>query len=87
MTFLTALEIATNYETNDLLVQPVQDKETNKWGCFLYLLRNGNIHKLMLSFNIDENFEGYETSEDASAKMEELVQVAINHCKTQGYKF
>lgn len=87
MRLLTALEIATNYETNDLLVSATQHKETLKWGSFLYLLRNGEIHKLMLSFDINEKFEGFDSEEEAKLKMEELVEAAITYCKEQGYKF
>ena len=47
----------------------------------MYLLREGKIHKLMLSFDETEEFKGWETEEEAKAKMDELAQAAITHFK------
>lgn len=85
MTTLTALEIATNHPNGDILIEAVQHKETGKWTSLMYLLRDGNIHKLMLSFDINENFQGFETELEAKTKMDELCQVAIDHCKEKGF--
>ncbi len=86
MRLLTALEIATNQPNGDILIEAMQHKETHKWASFMYLMRDGQIHKLMLSFDINEQFEGFDTEELAKTKMEELVQVAITHCREKGYK-
>lgn len=79
MNLITALEIATNYSNGDILITAVQHKETEKWTSLMYLLRDGEIHKLMLSFDINENFEGWDTEQEAKDKMEELAQAAITH--------
>lgn len=79
MTVLTALEIASNYPNGDILINSAQDKETLKWTSFMYLLRDGQIHKLMLSFNISETFQGWDTQKEAEDKMEEMAQIAITH--------
>lgn len=81
MTTLTAMEIASNYPNGDILIEGAQHKETGKWTSLMYMLRDGNIHKLMLSFDINEKFEGWETEKEAKDKMEELVQFAINRFK------
>jgi hypothetical protein len=74
MTLLTVMEIASNYPDN-ILIDAIQCKETKKWGSYMYLTREGNIHKLMLSF---DNFP-YETEEIAVDKMKEVAQLAIKH--------
>lgn len=87
MTLLTALEIATNQPNGDILIVALQHKETLKWGSFMYLMRDGRIHKPMLSFDIGENdFEGFDTEEIAKTKMEDLVKVATEICREKGYK-
>lgn len=86
MRLLTALEIATNQPNGDIWITALQHKETLKWASFMYLMRDGNIHKLMLSFDIGVNdFEGFDTEEIAKQKMEDLVQVAIEACREKGY--
>lgn len=86
MRLLTALEIATNQPNGDILITPIQHKETLKWGCLMYLMRDGHIHKLMLSYDIGVNgFEGFDTQEEANQKMEDIVKVAIEFCREQGY--
>ncbi len=87
MRLLTALEIATNQPNGDILIEAMQHKETLKWASFMYMMRDGQIHKLMLSFDIGVNgFEGFDTEEIAKQKMEDLVQIAIDACKEKGYK-
>lgn len=81
MNLITALEIATNYPNGDILIEAVQDKKTNKWVSLMYLLRDGSIHKLMLSFDTSDEFPGWDTAQEAKDKMEELAQFAINHVK------
>lgn len=86
MRLLTALEIATNQPNGDILITAMQHKETLKWASFMYLMRDGHIHKLMLSYDIGVNdFEGFDTEQLAIEKMESLVQVAIDFCREQGY--
>ena len=86
MRLLTALEIATNQPNGDILITAMQHKETLKWASFMYLMRDGKIHKLMLSYDINENFEGFDTEEIAKTKMEDLVKVATDLCREKGYK-
>lgn len=87
MRLLTALEIATNQPNGDILIEAMQHKETLKWASFMYLMRDGHIHKLMLSYDIGKNdFEGFDTEEIAKQKMEDLVQIAIDACREHGYK-
>lgn len=86
MRLITALEIATNQPNGDILIVAMKHKETLKWGSFMYMMRDGNIHKLMLSYDIGENgFEGFDTEEIAKQKMEDLVQEAIDFCREKGY--
>lgn len=80
MTLITALEIEANYP-QDILIEGVQDKKTGKWVSIMHLLKGSDIHKTMLSFDISENFAGFDTMEDAIEKMEEIAQVAINYVK------
>jgi hypothetical protein len=39
----------------------------------MYLLRDKEIHKLMLSFDINEKFAGWDTEKEAKDKMEEVA--------------
>ena len=86
MNLITALEIASNYPNGDILITAVQHKETSKWTSLMYLLRDGYIHKLMLSFDINENFTGWDTEKEAKDKMEEVAKMAINHIAERGKK-
>ena len=86
MILLTALEIATNQPNGDILITAIQNKQTFKWSSFMYLMRDGKIHKLMLSYDINENFEGFDTEEIAKTKMEYLVKLATDLCREKGYK-
>lgn len=86
MTFITALEIATNQPNGDILITAMQHKETLKWASFMYMMRDGHIHKLMLSYDIGvKDFEGFDTEEIAKQKMEDLVKIAIDFCREKGY--
>jgi hypothetical protein len=78
MTLLTAKEIEVNYPQNTL-IEGIQDKETGKWTSVMYRLKNDMIHKTLLSFNINENFEGFDTMEDAIEKMEEIAKNVVEH--------
>lgn len=83
MNLITAIEIDFNYPNGDILIEAAQHKETKKWASLMYLLRDGSIHKLMFSFDINEKFPGFDTKEEAVAKMEELAQVAIKYVEEQ----
>jgi hypothetical protein len=77
MTVLTMLEIATNYP-DGIAIDAAQHKETLKWGSFMWMLRDGHYHKLMLSFDVGENgCVGFNSEEEAIKKMEEVRDNAI----------
>ena len=78
MRLLTAIEISTNYPNGDLKIVTAKDKETEKWTSLLYLMRDGEIHKLMLSFDINDEFKGWDTEDEAKNKMQELIDFAID---------
>ncbi len=72
MTLITALEIASNYPKN-ILIEAVENTVGN-WTSLMYMTRDGEIHKLMLSF---DGF-CYESKEAAISAMENIAQSAIN---------
>jgi hypothetical protein len=74
MTVLTAIEIATNYPDN-ILINAAQDKETSKWSSFMYLTRNGEIHKLMLSYDNSP----FNSEQEAIATMTDVANSAIKY--------
>ncbi len=74
MTVLTALEIAGNYPENiSIIAHKAPDR--NAWTSFMYMLRNGDIHKTMLSF---DNFP-FKSKVEATSKMKEVAKAAIDH--------
>lgn len=85
MNLITALEIYTNHPNGDILITSAQHKETNKFTSLMYLMRNGHIHKLMLSFDINEKFSGWDKEEDAIKEMEKIRNSAIQYCKENNY--
>ena len=68
MTVLTALEIASNHPNGDIEIVTVQHKKTEKWTSLLYMMRNSHVHKLMASFDIKEDFKGWDSEEEAKQK-------------------
>ena len=82
MNLITALEIASNYPNGDILIEATQHKD--KWTSLMYMLRDGHIHKLMLSFDISEQFAGFDSKEEAISKMEEVAQAAIKYVNNKG---
>ena len=48
MTLLTALEIANNYPENISIVT-FRDNDNGKFGGYVYRMKDGEIHKLLLS--------------------------------------
>ena len=78
MRLITALEIAGNYPDN-ILIAAAQHKETGKWTSLMYMLRDDKqIHKLMLSFDINEKFLGWDTEQEAIEKMEDVAKAAMD---------
>lgn len=61
MTQLTALELANNYPDNILIAS--REAPDGKYAVLCYMMRNGEIHKLMLSspavFDSAEKAENY----------------------------
>lgn len=61
MTQLTALELAGNYPDNTLIAS--REAPNGKFAVFCYMMRDGEIHKLMLSsqpvFDSAEEAENY----------------------------
>lgn len=76
MRYLTALEIAGNYPEN-ILIDAQKDPESENWTSLMYMTRDGNIHKLMLSF---DNFP-YKSKKEAISKMTEMAELAVNYIK------
>lgn len=79
MNLVTAYEIASNYPNGDILISPAQHKQTGKWTSLMYMMRDGHIHRLMLSFDINDNFEGWNTEKEAIDAMEDMAQFAIKY--------
>jgi len=78
MTFLTALEIAYNHKNGNISICSAQNKETKKYTSLMYLMKDGEIHKLMLSFDINDKFDGWDTEDEAIKEMEKVRDEAIN---------
>ena len=83
MRLLTALEISSNYPNGDILITTTQD-ENDKWFSQMYMLRDKNIHKIMVSFDKTDLFKGFSTENEAKDKMQEVVAFAIAHVKGLG---
>lgn len=81
MNLITIIEIATNYPNGDILIETYKDKKYKKYGAHMYLMRNGNYHKTMLSFNLTDEFKGFDSSKKAKEAMNEYVEFAVNHYK------
>lgn len=75
MTRLTAIEIATNYPDNLLIIG--RQEKNRKWTSLLYMTREDQIHKLMLSYDICDEFQGWDTENDAINNMKELVDAVV----------
>ena len=76
MTVLSALEISGNYPEN-ILVEAVQSSDNSKWAGYVYMLRSGSIHKLML--NSEPEFENEQICMD---KFHEMLTKIKNHFLT-----
>ena len=76
MTLITALEIYNHYPEN-IMIEAYSDSQTQKWTAYMYMIRNREIHKTMLSFN---GFP-FKTKEEATLKMKNVAISAINYIK------
>jgi len=70
MTLLTALEIAGNYPDN-ILIESFKD-ENDLFGGWMYMLKNGNIHKPMLDFKGD-----FKTAKEAEDLLHNLSKLCV----------
>jgi len=77
MRVITALEIAGNYPDN-ILIDAGESKDGG-WSSYMYMTRNGEIHKLMLSFDNAP----FKSKEEAIQKMEEVAQSAIEYVENK----
>lgn len=78
MTLLSIFEIATN-SPDGIAIDAAQHKETGKWGSFMWMVRNGTYHKLMVSYDINEKFGGWDSEEQAIKEMEKVRDSAITY--------
>ena len=74
MRVITAIEIATNYPDN-ILINASQNKGSGKWSSFMYMTRDGDIHKLMLSFDNAP----FDSEQEAIDKMREVADSGIKY--------
>ena len=72
MTLITLIEIATNHENGDLNV--LTSEKDGKHACFLYLMRDGEIHKLMLSSD-----HIFDSEKDAEDYMNTTIDGCVEH--------
>lgn len=70
MTTYSAMLISANYPEN-ILIDARQNNITGKWTSAMYLLKDGNIHYEIVSFN----GHPFETKDIAVSKMEKVVEV------------
>ena len=68
LTLITAMEIAYNYP-DDILIDAAHDKDTDKWAAFIYRLKEGEIHKLMIS-----TIPYYDSAESAKDEMHTMCK-------------
>ena len=76
---LTVLEVGSNYPDN-LTVEAYKKQDEEKWGSALYLMRNGNIHKTMLSY---DDFP-FDSEEEAIEKMNTTVKQIVEFYEKDG---
>ena len=75
MTLITAVELGSNYPDNIMIEAAKQ--ENGKFSSFCYLMRDGNIHKLMLSTQ-----SIFDSKEDAENALHNLAQTCQQkYCK------
>ena len=79
MNLMTILEIASCYPEEILIT--ASQASNGKWLSQMYRLKNGEIHKIMLSYDIQEGFEGFESEEEAKEKMTAVALSAIKYAE------
>lgn len=78
MTLLTVFEIATNWPDN-ILIEAYEHKDNaGKWASFMFMTRDGHIHKTMLSY---DSFP-FDSEQKALDAMNAIAQSAIEHYKS-----
>lgn len=76
LSLLTCIEI-TNCYPEEVLVE-AERYDNGKWLGVLYRIKDGVVHKTLISQNATEDFHGYETKEEAIQKMEDLIlEIAV----------
>lgn len=80
MTYITALEIESNWPDN-ILISVFENTETGRFGSVMYMLRDGAIHKKMLTLNAV-----YKSKEQAEEKMGLLKDFAIAYVNNKNPK-
>ncbi len=72
MTGLTAMELAGNYPENILI--ETSKKDNGKFASFCYRLKDGEIHKLMLSFD-----PVFDTDKEANDAMHDIAKTCVKN--------
>lgn len=75
MTVRTALELASNYPENIKIES--RESTDGKYSGFLHVLRDGSIHKLLLSTEAV-----FETSDEAEKALHEICDWAVKEYNT-----
>jgi len=70
---LTGMELKHNYPDN-ILIESKENTETGKHAVFCYLLRDGDIHKLMLS-----SPAVFETQEAAEKHLHDFAKACVEN--------
>lgn len=61
----------------NIWIMGVQNRQTLKWVSRMYLMKNGAVDKLLLSFEFSNSFEGWDTEDEAVSKMKEVAEITI----------
>ncbi len=80
---ITALTIVNNYPGN-IYIDAGQNKDNEKWYGSMYLLRDGDIHRSLLSHS--HKSEGYDTKEEAENSLKEVCEKIIKAEKNGEFK-
>jgi hypothetical protein len=79
MDLITILEIYSNYP-DQILIEAMKIKDSNKWTSFMYRLKGKQIHKILLSINTSPGkFDGFSTSKEAVNFMHDVAKEAIKY--------
>lgn len=77
MNLLTALEIYYNYPENISIT--AAQHISGRWCSFMYRLKEGFVHKLMLSYDITGEGGGFETDKEALDAMHNVAKQCIDY--------